>query len=399
MKIISVVGARPNFMKIAPFIRVIQKHNINSREGEPLINANLTLEDHHIEHVLVHTGQHYDDKMSKVFFDALDIPEADINLGVGSGTHAEQVGRTMIEFEKVLRAEKPDWVVVVGDVNATCACSITAKKELVKVAHIEAGLRSGDMEMPEEINRIVTDRLADLLLTPDELSSANLRAEGVPEEKIKFVGNIMIDSLEANCERAEIMDIKEILTANYANLANGGECRLKQIKEDGYAVLTMHRPSNVDVRETFEPLVRFFIDEVSREIPLIWILHPRTKGRLEDFGLFPDIEKCEGIILLSPLGYYELLRLNMGASIMFTDSGGLQEECCVLGTPCITLRRNTERPITLREHGGASVLAGNNIERIRKAFKNTLALDCKPLRPELWDGKTAERCLLEILSF
>src|SRR6056297_1297488 len=200
MKIISVVGARPNFMKIAPFIRAIFDYNQQNRNK--------------IEHKLVHTGQHYDDRMSKTFFESLGIPEADINLGVGSGSHSEQVGKTMIEFEKVLEQEKPDWIVVVGDVNATLACSVAARKLHVKVCHIEAGLRSGDERMPEEINRLVTDRLSNLLLTPDKLSSENLRKEGVPEEKIKFVGNIMIDTLEANRHKAEDLDINEIIKNN-----------------------------------------------------------------------------------------------------------------------------------------------------------------------------------------
>jgi UDP-N-acetylglucosamine 2-epimerase (non-hydrolysing) len=200
MKIISVVGARPNFMKIAPFIKEIDKYNLDQKDE--------------IEHILVHTGQHYDDRMNKAFFDALDIPAADINLEIGSGTHAEQVGQTMIAFEKVLKIEKPDWVVVVGDVNATLACSVTAKKEHIKVCHVEAGLRSGDLDMPEEINRLVTDRLSDLLLTPDKLSIENLRKEGVPENKINFVGNIMIDTLEAQHDKASQLQLDKVINEN-----------------------------------------------------------------------------------------------------------------------------------------------------------------------------------------
>jgi len=218
MKIVSVVGARPNFIKIAPFIRAIRNYNINPNIGftSPSHPHSLppSSDKEQITHLLVHTGQHYDDRMSKSFFGELEIPEADINLGVGSGTHAEQVGQTMIEFEKMLKAEKPDWVVIVGDVNAILACSVTAKKEHIKCCHIEAGLRSGDMTMPEEINRLVADRISDLLLTPDLISSENLRKEGVPEEKIKFVGNIMIDTLEANREKAEKLDINEIIERN-----------------------------------------------------------------------------------------------------------------------------------------------------------------------------------------
>lgn len=263
MKIVSVVGARPNFMKIAPFIRAVKEYNQNGGER--------------IEHVLVHTGQHYDDKMSKAFFEALDIPEADINLGVGSGSHAEQVGRTMIEFEKVVRQEQPDWVVVVGDVNATCACSITAKKEHVKCAHIEAGLRSRDMTMPEEINRLVTDRLSDLLLTPDRLSDANLRQEGVAEEKIRFVGNIMIDTLEAQRGKAEKLDpcgiVRKALLPAQAELSSEQE---QALLENRVAVMTMHRPSNVDEQDVLTGIIDFLMNDVAEDMPLLWPVHPRT---------------------------------------------------------------------------------------------------------------------------
>ena len=386
MKIISVVGARPNFMKIAPFIRAIDEKN-----------QVLGVEDR-IEHVLVHTGQHYDDRMSRAFFKALNIPDADINLGVGSGTHAEQVGRTMMEFEKVLKAENPDWVVVVGDVNATCACSITAKKEGVKVAHIEAGLRSRDMDMPEEINRLVTDRLSDLLLTPDEMSSANLLAEGVPQERVKFVGNIMIDTLEANREKALELNIADIIEQNLM-LPGQSLTSFDNFSLDGLALLTLHRPSNVDEKEILAAIVDFLTRELVREVPLLWIIHPRTEKQLKTFGLWEDLLHVENLLLLKPLGYHELLRLNMAATLMLTDSGGLQEECCVLGTPCLTLRWNTERPVTLREHGGASILVGNDIEKFRQAFKECLHQERKPSRPNLWDGHTATRCVEEVLGF
>ena len=377
MKIVSVVGARPNFMKIAPFIKAIDAHNEKSSDK--------------IEHVLVHTGQHYDSSLSQSFFSALNIPDADINLQIGSGTHAEQVGNTMIEFEKLLKAIKPDWVVVVGDVNATLACTVTAKKELIKVCHIESGLRSGDMTMPEEINRLVTDRLADLLLTPDKMSSENLRKEGVDESKIKFVGNIMIDTLEANRDIAASLSLEDILKNNAVN-------RVYVNPGDSYTLMTMHRPSNVDQKEVLEPLIDFLLNEVARDNPLIWPVHPRTEKQLKEFNLWNDVFEHTNVILLKPLGYHQMLKLNMGANIMLTDSGGLQEECTILGTPCLTLRWNTERPITLREFGGASVLVGNEIEKIRKAYRETLALDVKPKRPELWDGQTAERCLKAILD-
>jgi UDP-N-acetylglucosamine 2-epimerase (non-hydrolysing) len=402
MKIISVVGARPNFMKIAPFIRAINNYNTQLNPGiippsGGTKGGSLGGTKGGITHLLVHTGQHYDDRMSKSFFGELEIAEADINLGVGSGTHAEQVGQTMIEFEKVLKAEKPDWVVVVGDVNAILACSVTAKKEHIKCCHIEAGLRSGDMTMPEEINRLVADRISDLLLTPDPVSSENLRKEGVPEEKIKFVGNIMIDTLEANRKKAEKLDLDQIIGKNLLQNQTASGFRLPASGE--YAVMTLHRPSNVDTKEILEPIVRFITDEACTKKTVIWTMHPRTRKMLETFGLFEKLTDHKNLILLEPLSYLEMLRLNMEARIMLTDSGGLQEECTVLGTPCLTLRWNTERPVTLRENGGASVLVGNNIERIRKEYYAALEKPRNPVRPELWDGKTAERCLKAILEY
>ena len=389
MKIISVVGARPNFMKIAPFMRAISYYN--QKNGNK------------IEHKLVHTGQHYDDRMSKAFFESLGIPEADINLGVGSGSHSEQVGKTMMEFEKVLEQEKPDWIVVVGDVNATLACSVAARKLHVNVCHIEAGLRSGDERMPEEINRLVTDRLSNLLLTPDRLSSENLRMEGVPEEKIRFVGNIMIDTLEANRSTAEQLNIENIIkenlienqTLSYLLKTNNSS---DDYSQNTYALMTMHRPSNVDQKEILKPLFEFLANEVGDDLPLIWPIHPRSQERLKSFGLWEKALQTENLILLHPVGYHEMVRLNMNARIMLTDSGGLQEECCVLGTPCLTLRWNTERPVTLREHNGASVLVGNNVQRIRKEYQDTLKLNRTPQRPELWDGHTAMRCVKAIVD-
>jgi UDP-N-acetylglucosamine 2-epimerase (non-hydrolysing) len=382
MRIISVVGARPNFMKIAPFIRAIDKHNILKKNPK-------------IEHILVHTGQHYDDRMSKAFFEQLEIPEADINLGIGSGSHAEQVGQTMIGFEKVVQEKKPDWVVIVGDVNAILACSVTAKKEHVLCCHIEAGLRSGDMRMPEEVNRLVADRISDLLLTPDAMSSENLRKEGIPDEKIVFTGNIMIDTLEKNREKAEKLGLRDIIRDNLAE--DRSAVSIREISD--FAVMTLHRPSNVDHREVLEPIVRFILDEVCRERPLIWSIHPRTRKMLGNFGLLGEILSNKNLVLLEPLGYLEMLKLNIEARIILTDSGGLQEECTVLGTPCLTLRWNTERPVTLLEYGGASVLVGNNIDRIRKEYREALKRGRRPVRPELWDGNTAERCLEAILKF
>ena len=370
MKIVSVVGARPNFMKVAPFCRALKAYP-------------------DVKHVLVHTGQHYDVRMSEQFFKELDIPNPDINLEIGSGSHAEQVGRTMIAFEKVLREEKPDWVVVLGDVNATCACSITAKKEHIKCAHIEAGLRSRDMDMPEEINRLVTDRLSDLLLTPDRLSNANLKAEGAEEKKIKFVGNIMIDTLEREREKAAALDINEIVRQNLIDELIGRD--IPSLAERGYVAMTMHRPSNVDQRETLEPAMRFFLDEITKEYPIVWAIHPRAQKMLKEFGLWDSVVANPNMVLVKPLGYHAMLRLNMGARLFMTDSGGLQEECCVLGTPCLTMRWNTERPITLMENGGASILVGNAVEKMRDAYRAQIAAPRRAMRPELWDGHTAER--------
>lgn len=376
------MGARPNFMKIAPFVKAIKEYNNSSSEK--------------INHILVHTGQHYDDRMSDSFFRQLDIPEADIHLGIGSGSHAEQVGKTMIEFEKVVKNEQPDWVVVVGDVNAILACSVTAKKEKIKCCHIEAGLRSKDISMPEEINRLVADRLSDLLLTPDVISLENLRMEGTPENKIKLVGNIMIDTLESNREKAENLSIKSILIENIINSENTD---IDNISEPRYALLTLHRPSNVDNEKILKRFVRFIIEEVCPEVTLMWSLHPRTIKMLNKFGLYKKLLKTSNLVLLEPLGYLEMLKLNMNAKLVLTDSGGLQEECTVLGTPCLTLRWNTERPITLSEHGGVSVLVGNNVELIREEFFSALRKPRTHFRPVLWDGHAAERCLSAILEY
>ena len=368
-------------MKIAPFVRAIEKYNYENEEK--------------IQHILVHTGQHYDVRMSEAFFKALGIPDPDINLEIGSGSHAEQIGYTMIAFEKVLLEQKPDWVVVVGDVNATLSCSVVTKKLNIKLCHIEAGLRSGDMTMPEEINRLVTDRLSDLLLTPDTLSSENLRKEGTLEEKIHFVGNIMIDTLEANREKSGDLQLETIIIEN---LVAGCPSQNRSPVDFSYALITLHRPSNVDPEGVFIPLIKFLLNEVTKDQLLIWPIHPRARKQLIKLGLWDSLISNPSLIILEPVGYLEMVRLNMGAKIMMTDSGGLQEECCVLGTPCLTLRWNTERPITLRENGGASVLVGNNIERIRKEYFKTLTLDRIPYRPELWDGHTADRIVEKLVE-
>jgi UDP-N-acetylglucosamine 2-epimerase (non-hydrolysing) len=400
MKIISVVGARPNFMKISPFIHAIEKFNLSNKNVPPFSGK----ERGEIKHILVHTGQHYDDKLSKSFFKELNIPNADINLGVGSGSHAEQVGNTMIKLEKILQKEKPDWVVVVGDVNATLATSITAKKLHIKVCHIEAGLRSGDMTMPEEINRLVTDRLSDLLLTPDHISIENLKKEGTPDNRIVFVGNIMIDTLESNRAKAAELKIEKIIQDNllisspHLSVSLSPSLPLSPSSTHNFALITLHRPSNVDKKIVLEPIINFLTNDVTRDMPIIWPIHPRTLKQLKAFNLWNQVINNKNLILLHPIGYQEMLRLNMDAKIVLTDSGGLQEECTVLGTPCLTLRWNTERPVTLRKYGGTSVLVGNNVDNIRKEYNNALQKVRNPVIPELWDGNTAIRCIESLIN-
>lgn len=358
MKIINVVGARPNFMKMAPIIEAMNKYPDD------------------IQHLLVHTGQHYDEKMSKSFFVDLGIPKPDIDLEVGSGSHAEQTARIMVAFEKVCLREQPDLVIVVGDVNSTMACTITAKKMGIKVAHVEAGLRSRDMDMPEEINRLCTDVLCDYLFITDHFANENLLAEGVAPERIVFVGNVMIDTLLKHRQMAEKMDILE----------------QKGLQKKGYATLTLHRPSNVDDRETLEGILQA-LKEISASVPIVFPIHPRTRKMAKEFGLehyFTTGDRVEGIWLTEPLGYLEFLHLNMNAKMVLTDSGGIQEETTVLGIPCITMRHNTERPITCEV--GTNVIVGNDQDRILAAAKDVLeGKQCKGTVPEKWDGHAAER--------
>lgn len=379
MKIISVVGARPNFIKLAPFCDAVARLNINMKQQ--------------IDHIIIHTGQHYDANMSDDFFLKLGIPEPNINLGVAATSHAEQVGNTMIKLEKVLLELKPDWTVVYGDINATMATAITAKKLLIKIAHVEAGLRSYDDTMPEEINRIVTDRLSDILFTTDKIADEVLINEGVPSEKIYCVGNIMIDSLEKHRPSAEKLTLEKIIaTFSIEKKVNA------VLNERQYALVTLHRPSNVDNCETLYALIDFLITEVSPNMSLVWPVHPRTRKKLEEFKLWDILVDHSNIVLLTPVGYQEMMRLNMTAKLLFTDSGGMQEESTVLGTPCLTLRWNTERPLTLKEYGGASILVGNDVGKIKEGYRQIFDKQISPYRPPLWDGKTADRILDIILK-
>ncbi|HOO57038.1 MAG TPA: UDP-N-acetylglucosamine 2-epimerase (non-hydrolyzing) [bacterium] len=359
MKILNVVGARPNFMKIGPLCRAFE-----SRAG--------------IESLLVHTGQHYDQNMSRIFFDDLELPRPDMNLGVGSGTHGVQTARVMESFEKVLMENRPDLVIVVGDVNSTLACSLSASKLGIAVAHVEAGLRSFDRSMPEEINRIVTDTLSDFLFVSERSGVDNLLNEGIARDKIFFVGNIMIDTLVLNLERIKSRKIESGVPA------------------EDYAVLTMHRPSNVDNPETFEIVVRALLEGCGG-LPVFFPVHPRTRERINKFGLkkyFREFDEntagAGGLILMDPLGALEFLALMKNAKLVLTDSGGIQEETTYLKVPCITLRENTERPVTVEI--GTNVIAGSDPVLIKKYISNVLEGRLGESEiPEMWDGKTGER--------
>src|SRR5438874_359769 len=323
MKILNVVGARPNFMKIAPIVEEMKKAS-------------------DLKGVLIHTGQHYDEGMSDVFFRDLGIPVPDVHLGVGSGSHAEQTARIMVESEKVCVAEKtakPDMVVVVGDVNSTMACTIVAAKLLIPVAHVEAGLRSFDRTMPEEVNRLVTDALASLLFTTSRDADENLKREGVEASKIFFVGNVMIDTLLKHREKAAALKVE---------------------KPKQYALVTLHRPSNVDDPSVLGPILEA-LEQISKSIPVLFPIHPRTAKRVQDFGL-----SMNGIRTMDPFGYLEFLNLESTATVVLTDSGGLQEETTILGVPCLTLRNNTERPVTI-DHG-TNIMVGPDKTRILEAF-------------------------------
>lgn len=359
--ILLVAGARPNFMKVAPVLRQLAKY--------PKLFAPR----------LVHTGQHYDADMSDVFFDELDLPKPDRFLGVGSGSHAEQTAKVMIAFEKVCLEDSPDLVVVVGDVNSTLACALTAKKLCIPVAHVEAGLRSRDWTMPEEINRIVTDSISDLLFTPSRDADQNLLHEGIAAEKIHFVGNVMIDSLLSQLAKTD---------------SSGALARLG-VESGRYATLTLHRPSNVDLPQILAGIIDVLVD-LSRELPIIWPLHPRSRKNLEANGLLNRLQAAPGMKLTEPLGYLDMLALNRRARMIITDSGGLQEEATVLAVPCITLRDNTERPVTVE--CGCNEVVGNRPEAIRSAVFSTLSRNGRMIRtPEFWDGRAAER-IVDVLA-
>jgi UDP-N-acetylglucosamine 2-epimerase (non-hydrolysing) len=354
LKIIHVVGARPNYMKIAPVMKAIGRSGYATQK-------------------LVHTGQHYDFSMSDVFFTDLGMPMPDIHLGVGSGSHAEQTAKVLVGFEKVCLDEKPDLVVVAGDVNSTMACAIDCAKLRIPCAHVEAGLRSFDLDMPEEINRIVTDRICDLLLTPSADGDENLRREGTPEKRIFRVGNVMIDTLVEHLPRAR---------------ATGSTSRLA-VEPGGYAVLTLHRPSNVDDPATLGRLLDA-IDAIQARLPVVFPIHPRTRKRLAEFGVDGRVAGMKGLKLCDPLGYLEFLGLTSQARLVLTDSGGLQEETTALGIPCLTLRENTERPVTVSE--GTNTVVGTDTSRI--IAEAVAALDGRGKGgriPELWEGKASER--------
>jgi UDP-N-acetylglucosamine 2-epimerase (non-hydrolysing) len=354
MKILSVVGARPNFMKIAPIVRTIAARK-------------------DLRHILVHTGQHYDEKMSTSFFRQLGIPRPHINLEVGSGSHATQTAEIMKRFEPICQSKKPDVILLVGDVNSTLACAIVAKKLWIPVAHVEAGLRSGDRRMPEEINRIVTDSISDIFFTTSPEARVHLQSEGIPASRIHYVGNVMIDSLLANMPKASISRIGH---------------QLKIIKKN-YGLVTLHRPSNVDSREALMRIMTA-LSKIQKKIPVIFPVHPRTMKNIKTFMSEKELSALPHIQFLEPQGYHDFLNLMMNAKFVITDSGGIQEETTVLGIPCLTARDNTERPITISE--GTNILVGTKTNKIVHEVMSIIQGNNKPgKRPRFWDGKSAER--------
>ena len=365
IKVLIVAGARPNFMKIKPLMKEIAEYNAQKAANALMVHT-----------LLVHTGQHYDENMSDVFFRELGIRPPDINLGVGSGSHAVQTAHILMGFENVCEREKPDWVVVVGDVNSTMACTLVCAKMGIRVAHIEAGLRSFDRTMPEEINRLVTDALANLLLTPSKDADENLIREGISQDKIKFVGNIMIDSLLENLPEAR---------------ASGILARLK-LKPSRFVYVTLHRPANVDGQSSLSTIIAI-LEQLSQRLPVVFPIHPRTHKMLSEFGLTP--RSNIRLLLLEPIGYHDSLCLTENARLVLTDSGGLQEEATFFRTPCLTLRPNTERPITI-------TLGSNRLTKLETLMDDVSDALNGPERkgqiPPLWDGRMAERTLRHLLA-
>jgi len=362
MKVLNVVGARPNFMKVAPLHRTFLKHSgITSK--------------------IVHTGQHYDERMSKIFFDQLELPEPDYYLGVGSGSHAVITAKIMIAFEKIILEEKPDLVLVVGDVNSTLACALVTKKLNIKLAHVEAGLRSEDRTMPEELNRIMTDSISDYLFVTEQSGLTNLAKENIPNGKIFFVGNVMIDSLCFYQKKALKLSLLEKLN----------------LTRKGYVLMTMHRPANVDQSHNLSTVVDM-IEQVSKKMPVVLPLHPRTAKQLQNFSLKEKINSIPNLILLEPQGYLEFINLMNYAALIITDSGGVQEESTFLGVPCLTIRKSTERPITVT-HGTNVLIPELKVDLILAAFENTLCQDQQDtMIPPFWDGKTAPRIVQHLLE-
>jgi len=353
--ILSVVGARPNFMKVAPLYRALKAYSGS------------------IDHRIVHTGQHYDRAMSKVFFEDLELPHPDFYLGIGSGSHAEQTAKIMVEFEKVLGAHPADMVIVVGDVNSTLACSLVSVKQGIPVAHVEAGLRSFDRAMPEEINRLLTDAVAQMLFVTEPSGVANLRREGVDEAKIHHVGNVMIDSLVHYRPKAEHSRVLESL----------------EIRAGKFALVTLHRPSNVDDAGSLGRIVQA-LSKLAERLPVVFPVHPRTRKMIENFNLTKATSSAPRLTITEPFGYFDFLKLMMNAALVLTDSGGIQEETTFLGVPCLTLRDSTERPITVEI--GTNTLCGSDVAVALRSASEILDGKARKGRiPELWDGKAGER--------
>ena len=406
MKLLMVAGARPNFMKIAPIIQALKQHNervLKARTDEDLGSEEA------IQPILVHTGQHYDDLMSGAFFRDLSLPQPDVHLGVGSGPHAAQTAEIMKKFEQVVLTEKPDVVVVVGDVNSTLACALVTSKisfdfagSRPLIAHVEAGLRSFDWSMPEEINRVLTDHVSDLLFVTEESGLRNLRKEGVPLENIHFVGNTMIDSLLSLKQRADQSAILEGLGLR-AETGNNGV----NLPSNDFALLTLHRPANVDNRETLLSILGG-LEELASDYPVIFPVHPRTRQRMKEFGFdnaragrmpidgdaLDSRNGRNGLVLIDPLGYLDFLCLMKYARIVVTDSGGIQEETTILGTPCVTVRENTERPVTVEF--GTNTIAGTETNKIKAAIRRQIARRVRAEAPKNWDGHAARR-IVDIL--